>query len=256
MKGDPECLPTKEHHQTQVQHLVNAILGNRRVELLYYSMASDARRPTSSNRLRLVFGDGALYLRAFVPEYKDIRTFAVTRHAHGHAPRGHVHAARGGRRSRSATRSASTRARPWRSSWSSTPASRKYVLERIVAPVAGVSPRPTATVRLHALKVSDDLALRSWILGFGRNVRVVTPVSLAEWVRRGTRTDAHGLRVHAGGRQRRPGTAAVRAVAPHLLGLDGPPAPTPGTSRAATGRSGAEGAARARRQGVTPAHSR
>lgn len=31
------------------------------------------------------------------------------------------------------------------------------------------------------LDVSDDYALRSWILGFGRYVRVLAPASLAEW---------------------------------------------------------------------------
>ena len=33
------------------------------------------------------------------------------------------------------------------------------------------------------LEVSDDYALRSWILGFGRLVRVLAPASLVEWVR-------------------------------------------------------------------------
>jgi predicted DNA-binding transcriptional regulator YafY len=32
------------------------------------------------------------------------------------------------------------------------------------------------------LQVSDDYALRSWILGFGRFVRVTAPDSLVEWV--------------------------------------------------------------------------
>jgi hypothetical protein len=31
------------------------------------------------------------------------------------------------------------------------------------------------------LDVSDDYALRNWILGFGRYVRVVAPASLVEW---------------------------------------------------------------------------
>jgi predicted DNA-binding transcriptional regulator YafY len=32
------------------------------------------------------------------------------------------------------------------------------------------------------LEVSDDYALRRWILGFGRSVRVLEPASLADWV--------------------------------------------------------------------------
>jgi hypothetical protein len=33
------------------------------------------------------------------------------------------------------------------------------------------------------LEVSDDYALRSWILGFGRFVRVLAPANLVQWVR-------------------------------------------------------------------------
>jgi predicted DNA-binding transcriptional regulator YafY len=33
------------------------------------------------------------------------------------------------------------------------------------------------------LRVSDDFALRTWILGFGREVRVLEPSSLAAWVK-------------------------------------------------------------------------
>ena len=32
------------------------------------------------------------------------------------------------------------------------------------------------------LEVCDDYALRQWILGFGRSVRVLAPASLADWV--------------------------------------------------------------------------
>jgi hypothetical protein len=32
------------------------------------------------------------------------------------------------------------------------------------------------------LNVSDDYALRSWILGFGRYVRVLAPDTLAQWI--------------------------------------------------------------------------
>jgi hypothetical protein len=34
-----------------------------------------------------------------------------------------------------------------------------------------------------SLDVSDDYALRSWLLGFGRFVRVLAPSDLADWIR-------------------------------------------------------------------------
>jgi hypothetical protein len=32
------------------------------------------------------------------------------------------------------------------------------------------------------LEVSDDYALRSWLLGFGRYARVLAPADLADWI--------------------------------------------------------------------------
>ncbi len=32
------------------------------------------------------------------------------------------------------------------------------------------------------LQVSDDLALRSWVLSFGSGVRVLAPSSLVDWI--------------------------------------------------------------------------
>jgi hypothetical protein len=32
------------------------------------------------------------------------------------------------------------------------------------------------------LEVSDDYALRSWLLGFGRFVRVLAPSALVDWI--------------------------------------------------------------------------
>lgn len=182
VKGDPGRHPAKPEYQKHVTHLVNAVLANRRVELLYYSMASGREKSYVVEPVRLVFGEGALYLRAYVPEYKDIRTFALAR-MQKVTPREDTFTPH--------TESAED---PFRNSigintgppipvaLEFTKRVAKYVTERTWHPSQKVEALANGGLRV-TLNVSDDMALRSWVLGFGRNVRVVSPTSLAEWIR-------------------------------------------------------------------------
>src|SRR5436190_2174975 len=56
------------------------------------------------------------------------------------------------------------------------------VKERMWHASQQIKDRPDGSV-VMTLEVSDDYALRSWILGFGRFVRVLAPAHLVEWVR-------------------------------------------------------------------------
>ena len=66
---------------------------------------------------------------------------------------------------------------------------------------------PDGRVRM-TLDVSNDWALRSWLLGFGASVRVVQPTSLADAVldefKRGCRIYEPGLPLDAPAAARRP----------------------------------------------------
>lgn len=180
VKGDPHRHPNDPEYQKHITHLVNAVLGHRRVELLYYSMSSGREKAYVVEPVRLAFADGALYLRAYVPEYKDIRTFAVTRmrevtpredtfkpHEENEDPFGNSIGIYSGP--------------PVAVELEFTARVAKYLTERKWHPSQDSEPLPGGRLRVK-LQVSDDFALRSWVLGFGRNVRVISPASLAEWV--------------------------------------------------------------------------
>ena len=62
------------------------------------------------------------------------------------------------------------------------------------------------------LEVSDDYALRSWILGFGRFVRVLAPAHLVDWIQEELDQARAAVRIRrprARGGQRRAARPAV-----------------------------------------------
>jgi predicted DNA-binding transcriptional regulator YafY len=181
VKGDPNRLPGTREYRQRVTHLVNTILEHRRVELRYFSMNSRREKTYLVEPYRLVLGDGALYLRAFVPEYKDVRTFAVSR-MRAVSPREETFTPRPEESDDPFRNSIGIHTGPPIAvELEFHPRVARYVQERTWHASQRASTLPDGTLRVK-LDVSDDLALRSWILGFGRSVRVVSPASLAEWM--------------------------------------------------------------------------
>jgi predicted DNA-binding transcriptional regulator YafY len=165
-----------------VAKLLDATLHFRVVTMRYHSASSRREKDYVIHPYRLAFAQGALYLLADVPEYDDVRTFAIDRIA-------------------SATVEKQT----------FTP--RRQIADDVFANSLGVNTGPAATVELefesalapyvrarvwHAsqqvkdlsdgrlrltMNVCHDWALRSWILSWGPFARVVTPESLAGEIR-------------------------------------------------------------------------
>jgi predicted DNA-binding transcriptional regulator YafY len=147
----------------------------------YNSMSSGRVKDYVVHPYRLAFAQGGLYLIAYVPEYKDIRTFAIDRVA-----------------------SASVEKQTF------TP--RENLATDVFANSLGVNTGPPARVELEfdasvapylrarvwhgsqelrdaedgkvllTMNVCHDAALRSWILGWGQQVKVLTPASLARHI--------------------------------------------------------------------------
>ena len=63
----------------RVAQLLDATLHHRRVTMRYHSFSSNREKDYLLEPYRLVFAQGGLYVVAFVPEYKQLRTFAVER---------------------------------------------------------------------------------------------------------------------------------------------------------------------------------
>jgi predicted DNA-binding transcriptional regulator YafY len=163
---------------SRVAQLLDATLHHRRVVMDYHSFSSNRDKSYSLEPLRLVFAQGGLYLVAFVPEYDQLRTFSVDRilklslteerfepkelseDAFAHSLGVHQGA-------------------PQRIEIAFEPRMARYVKERIWHSSQGISEQADGGVIL-TLNVSNDWALRSWILGFGPLARVIAPKELAD----------------------------------------------------------------------------
>jgi proteasome accessory factor B len=176
----PQAKRADSRTHTITLRLLEAIMEQRVVGMKYDSSHSRRLKAYLVHPYRLVHAQGGLYLVAYVPEYAELRTFAVERIRQAAAEK----------------------------------AAFKPIAELDRDPFAdslGVFRGPTCKVQLRfaaaiaarmkertwhksqqfrdrsdgstvmTLEVSDDYALRSWILGFGSGVRVLSPASLVEW---------------------------------------------------------------------------
>lgn len=162
-----------------VARLLEATLHFRVASMRYHSVSSARMKDYLIHPYRLAFAHGGLYLLAYVPDYKDVRTFAVDRIA-----------------------SVSLEKQTF-------PPPRQPVGEDVFADSLGVNTGPAERVEIefdarvapyvrarvwHAsqqisdagegglrltMNVCHDWALRSWILSWGPFARVVSPAGLA-----------------------------------------------------------------------------
>ena len=178
-KGDPSRRKDDPKQQRLIARALEATLQLRQANILYHSKSSERTKTYLVHPYRLAFAQGALYLLAYVPEYSEVRTFAIERlqelslleerftpiedlpdtafpHSLG------VHSGP-----------------PERVEIEFQPAAADYVRSREWH--ASQSLRDDASGRLlMTLDVCLDRALRSWILSFGPFARVVAPASLAK----------------------------------------------------------------------------
>jgi len=161
----------------RIAQLLDATLHHRRVAMRYHSFSSNREKAYVIEPLRLVFAQGGFYLVAFVPEYDQLRTFSVDRilglsvtedrfeprelseDAFAHSLGVH-------------------RGTPERIEIAFEPRMARYVKERVWHRSQGIREQPDGRIIL-TLTVSNDWALRSWILGFGPLARVLAPADLA-----------------------------------------------------------------------------
>jgi proteasome accessory factor B len=165
-----------------VARLLEATLHFRTATMRYHSVSSGRVKDYLVHPYRLAFAQGGLYLLADVPEYGDVRTFAVDRIASVSLEK----------------QTFSPRAPVGEDVFANSlgvntgPAERvEVVFEARVAPYVRarvwhasqqIRDEPDGGLTL-TLNVCHDWALRSWILSWGPFARVLTPVSLAVEIR-------------------------------------------------------------------------
>jgi proteasome accessory factor B len=180
-KADPGAQALAGARGKEIAQLLDATLQHRRVIMRYHSFSSDREKEYVIEPYRVVFAQGALYLVAAVPEYGQSRTFALDRikslsvtedrfepvepeeEAFAHSLGVHQGV-------------------PQRIEIEFEPRIARYIQERLWHASQEVLEQPDGRIRV-TMNVSNDFALRSWILGFGPLARVVAPEELAAQIR-------------------------------------------------------------------------
>jgi predicted DNA-binding transcriptional regulator YafY len=164
----------------RIAQILDATLHHRRLSIRYRSRSSAREKDYLVEPYRVVFAQAALYLVAFVPEYDEIRTFAIDRilslsvtEERFEAPEIEQDAF--------AHSLGVHEGPPERIEIEFAPAIASFVRERMWHPSQQVDERPDGSLRL-TLDVCTDVALRSWILGFGPLAKVIGPAHLAEQI--------------------------------------------------------------------------
>jgi predicted DNA-binding transcriptional regulator YafY len=177
-KADPMRRHENPRQQQVVARALEATLHLRQAQLTYHSKSSDRTKSYLVHPYRLAYAQGGLYVLAYVPEYGEVRTFAVERiqeisllderftpieelpdaafpHSLG------VHSGP-----------------PERVEIAFEPTVADYVRAREWHPSQQVRDTESGGVAM-TLDVCLDRALHSWILSFGPFARVLSPHTLA-----------------------------------------------------------------------------
>jgi predicted DNA-binding transcriptional regulator YafY len=165
-------------HSAFVETLAMATVEHRRVDMDYHSFASRKVKTYRIEPHRLTFAGGGLYLYAFVPAYRQMRTFALQRIRKLKV------------REETFTPGAIPE-EPYRNSLGPfsggraqeveilfLPAVAPYIEERGWHPSQQIARNDDGSVVLR-MKIAVDPPLRCWVLGFGHQARVLKPSSLA-----------------------------------------------------------------------------
>lgn len=175
-KAEPGAQAT-EPRTKEVAQLVEATMQHRRVTMRYHSFSSNREKTYLFEPYRLVFGQGGLYVIGMVPEYGELRTFAVDRVEQLSLTEdrfeplelpedafAHSLGVNQGTPEQIEVVFASKIAR--------------YIRERVWHPSQELTEKPDGSLQL-TLHVVNDWALKSWILGFGALALVTAPAGLA-----------------------------------------------------------------------------
>jgi predicted DNA-binding transcriptional regulator YafY len=171
----------EEGARDYIARLLDATLHHRRVTMKYFSLSSAREKEYAIEPYRLVYSQGGMYVIAFVPEYSDVRTFAVER----------IHALSVSEERFTPSALAEEAFSHSIGMHEGEPVHIEIAFEPQIAPLIRErrwhpSQQQTETQGgglLVTLDVCNDWELRKWILGFGPLARVVSPPALAAQIR-------------------------------------------------------------------------
>jgi predicted DNA-binding transcriptional regulator YafY len=170
-----------------VGRLLEATLHFRVATMRYHSVSSGRSKDYEVHPYRLAFAQGGLYLLAYVPEYRSVRTFAVHRiesvslEKQTFTPKQPI----GDDVFANSLGVNTGPPEPVEIEFEQQVA--PYVRARVWHPSQQVRDGTNGRLRL-AMDVCHDWALRSWILSWGPFARVVSPAKLAREIKADLRT--------------------------------------------------------------------
>jgi predicted DNA-binding transcriptional regulator YafY len=163
------------------RRLFDAARDRRILEMRYFSATSNRSKSYLAHPYRLALAQGGVYLVAWIPQYEEFRTFAVERIERL--------AVKDDTFRKTRELPADVFGASMGVFWAPPEAIALEFDARVAPYVRGRVWHESQTIdeladgRLAVtLHVSNDWALRSWILGFGAAVRVVRPPALAETI--------------------------------------------------------------------------
>lgn len=178
-KVEPNVKLRDQRTQDLVAKLLQATLSQRRVRMDYNSFKSRKVKEYQVDPYRLVYAQGGLYLIAHVPAYHEVRTFAVERIERLTILDERFVAPEGAGQSTFSNSLGVNQGEPSHVEIWFSPAVAPYVRERRWHESQDIRPCADGSL-VMTLNVCDDPALRSWVMGFGSEARVLAPERLAK----------------------------------------------------------------------------
>ena len=160
-----------------VTRISDACLIRRRIEMTYHSVSSRRTKRYIAEPLRLTTADGGMYLTAWVPEYDELRTFAIERIKTLGVLDGHFEM-RTLPPEPFANSLGAFSGRPEVIEIEFDAEIADYVASREWHRSQEIAVRDDGSI-LVRLVVCNDRPLRTWVLGFGGMARVAAPAGLA-----------------------------------------------------------------------------
>jgi predicted DNA-binding transcriptional regulator YafY len=178
-KPPPAKKPGTKQYQEYLGKLIEASLDRRECAMRYYSVSSRRAKDYLVHPYRLVHAGGGMYLLAWVPEYAEVRTFAVERVQKLALQEQRFEVATELSTDAFTHSLGVNRGKPEKIVITFAPRVAGYVRERTWHTSQRLEDLGDGGVRV-TLTVCADYALRAWVLGFGPFARVDLPSRLAE----------------------------------------------------------------------------
>ena len=177
-KPDPLRRREDDALQQVAARALEGTLYHRQAALVYHSRSSDRTKTYLVHPYRLAYAQGGLYLLAYVPEYGEVRTFAVERIQELSLQEERFTPIEELGDDAFPNSLGVHSGPPERVAIDFQPAVADYVRARHWHRSQALSPADDGGVRM-TLDVCLDQALKSWILSFGPFAKVVAPEPLA-----------------------------------------------------------------------------